>query len=43
MIVEQGTHNELIASSGLYRKLYEMQFLVNETPALKQEHGPTIS
>ena len=25
-IVEQGTHQELIARSGLYRKLYELQF-----------------
>jgi len=29
-IVEQGTHEELISCSGLYRKLYNMQFLIEE-------------
>jgi subfamily B ATP-binding cassette protein MsbA len=27
MIVESGTHDQLLASAGIYRKLYEMQFL----------------
>jgi len=34
-IVEQGTHDELIQKQGLYRKLYEMQFLIHENPELK--------
>jgi len=42
-IVEQGTHDELITRSGLYRKLYEMQFLINEHPTLKQEFNPEIN
>ena len=29
-IVEQGTHEELISCFGLYRKLYNMQFLIEE-------------
>ncbi|HVR42498.1 MAG TPA: ABC transporter transmembrane domain-containing protein [Thermoanaerobaculia bacterium] len=29
-IVESGTHDELIARKGLYRKLYELQFLEDE-------------
>jgi ATP-binding cassette, subfamily B, bacterial MsbA len=32
-IVEVGTHDELLQSSGHYRRLYEMQFL-DETPAI---------
>jgi len=34
-IVEQGTRDELIQKQGLYRKLYEMQFLIHENPELK--------
>ncbi|MGH9457976.1 MAG: ABC transporter ATP-binding protein [Thermoanaerobaculia bacterium] len=29
-VVESGTHDELMAEKGLYRKLYEMQFLEDE-------------
>ena len=36
-LAEQGTHDELLARSGLYRKLYEMQFLINETPGMKED------
>jgi len=41
-IVEQGTHEELIACSGLYRKLYEMQFLLDQEPekALANPENP---
>ncbi len=35
LIEGQGTHDELIGQSGLYRRLYEMQFLLNETPETK--------
>jgi ABC-type multidrug transport system fused ATPase/permease subunit len=30
-IVDRGTHEELLAGGGLYRKLYEQQFLVEKT------------
>jgi subfamily B ATP-binding cassette protein MsbA len=33
-IVEIGTHAELLAADGLYRRLYEMQFA-------REEEGPT--
>jgi ABC-type multidrug transport system fused ATPase/permease subunit len=29
-IVEQGTHDELLAQSGLYNELYQHQFLAKE-------------
>ena len=29
-IVEQGTHNELIARAGMYRDIYELQLLPQE-------------
>ena len=32
-IVERGTHDELIARGGLYRRLYDMQFGVEREPA----------
>jgi len=35
-IKEQGTHEQLLASSGLYRKLYEMQFLIDGAPGPAQ-------
>jgi subfamily B ATP-binding cassette protein MsbA len=35
-IVEQGTHQELLAKGGLYRRLYEMQFR-------EQESEPTVA
>ncbi|MBT6096613.1 MAG: lipid A export permease/ATP-binding protein MsbA [Rhodospirillaceae bacterium] len=33
-IAEQGTHGELLARGGLYKKLYELQFTDEPTPAL---------
>lgn len=33
-VVEQGTHDELLAKSGLYSKLYELQFNENNSPEL---------
>jgi subfamily B ATP-binding cassette protein MsbA len=33
-IVERGTHDELLAHEGTYRRLYEMQFAVQDGPAL---------
>jgi len=42
-IVEQGSHEDLLKNSGLYRRLYEMQFLIDETPALKQGFEPEPS
>lgn len=32
-IVQIGRHDELLAQGGLYKKLYEMQFIMDETPA----------
>ncbi|HKB69208.1 MAG TPA: ABC transporter ATP-binding protein [Thermoanaerobaculia bacterium] len=32
-VADEGTHAELIARGGLYRRLYEMQFFDGETPA----------
>ena len=31
-IIQQGTHDTLIATDGLYKKLYEMQFVQTHTP-----------
>lgn len=41
-IVEQGTHEELMASSGLYRRLYDLQFADTEdaVPALLPATAP---
>jgi subfamily B ATP-binding cassette protein MsbA len=36
-IVETGTHAELLAADGLYRRLYEMQFAREETNATSRE------
>ncbi|HSN38415.1 MAG TPA: ATP-binding cassette domain-containing protein, partial [Arthrobacter sp.] len=38
-IVEQGTHPQLIAEGGLYRKLYEAQFARREQTSRAQEPG----
>jgi len=35
-IVEQGTHEELLARNGEYRKLYDLQFQDEPEPALRQ-------
>jgi len=35
-IIEQGSHDQLITRDGLYRKLYEMQFLIDENPSLRK-------
>ena len=29
-IIERGTHNELIATDGFYRKIYELQLVPND-------------
>lgn len=42
-IVEQGTHDQLIQQNGLYQRLYEMQFLIDETPELKEVCAQEIS
>jgi len=42
-IVEQGTHEQLLKRSGLYRKLYEMQFLVGEEVPAKEESSPELA
>ena len=36
-IVETGSHAELLAADGLYRRLYEMQF------AQEEEEGPAAA
>jgi ATP-binding cassette, subfamily B, bacterial len=33
IVVEQGTHEELIAQGGLYSRLYELQFKGDEEPS----------
>jgi subfamily B ATP-binding cassette protein MsbA len=33
-IVEFGTHEELLAKSGIYRKIYETQFLEKAPPEI---------
>ena len=33
VVVEQGTHEELIAQSGLYSRLYELQFKGDKEPS----------
>ena len=38
-IVEQGTHQQLMAKGGLYLKLYEAQFARREQPTRAQEPG----
>jgi len=38
-IVETGTHESLLASSGLYRKYYEMQFADRRLPGVIEEAG----
>ncbi len=35
MIVEQGNHETLIEASGVYRKLYELQFIADEVPQVE--------
>lgn len=37
-VVEQGTHDELLARGGLYRRLYELQFADDESVLLEQSH-----
>jgi ABC-type multidrug transport system fused ATPase/permease subunit len=32
VIVERGTHEELLAQAGLYAELYEIQFKSEDTP-----------
>jgi len=39
-MVEKGTHRELLARGGLYRRLYEMQFRYE--PPEEPEEAPTI-
>jgi subfamily B ATP-binding cassette protein MsbA len=35
-IIEMGTHSELLANNGQYRKLYELQFADEEEPQIAQ-------
>jgi len=36
-IIQEGTHDELLAQGGLYHELYNMQFMSTESNELKQE------
>jgi len=36
-IVQEGTHQALLAKEGLYRKLYQMQFGRNGAPSPQQQ------
>jgi subfamily B ATP-binding cassette protein MsbA len=35
-VVQRGTHTELLRAGGLYRRLYDLQFRIEETPAIAE-------
>jgi len=41
-IVERGTHDELIAADGLYRRLYNLQFVDTISEAEEPDRAPTV-